>query len=89
MNVKRYAIVRNARTEREVRAYLPDNYEVIYEEPASGPRASGGSRLTVVIAGRDVAGWTLDHYVLPRLASGLLIGEEIDLSHEVMKRVPA
>jgi hypothetical protein len=29
-----------------------------------------------VIAGYDHAGWTLDDYVLPRLASGLIMGEE-------------
>lgn len=31
----------------------------------------------VIIKGKDVAGWTLDGYVLPRLASGLYFGEEL------------
>jgi hypothetical protein len=31
----------------------------------------------VIIAGTDYAGWTLDGYVLPRLASGLMFGEEV------------
>ena len=30
-----------------------------------------------MIGGYDDAGWTLDGYVLPRLASGLIFGEEI------------
>ena len=41
-----------------------------------------------VIAGEDNAGWTLDDYVIPRLASGLYVGKEIDLSHPVMKLIP-
>ena len=40
--------------------YLPDNYRAIAEN-------DGGIR----IEGEDVAGWTLDGYVIPRLASGL------------------
>jgi hypothetical protein len=30
-----------------------------------------------LIAGRDVAGWTLDDYVIPRLASGMYYAEEV------------
>jgi hypothetical protein len=41
-----------------------------------------------VIAGEDVAGWMLDDYVIPRLASGLIFANEIDLSHPIMKEVP-
>lgn len=55
----RYAIVKGARDKWEVAAYLPDNYEVIYWNIDG-----------VVIAGTDVAGWTLDKYVIPRLGSG-------------------
>ena len=42
-----------------------------------------------VIAGRDVAGWTLDAYVIPRLASGLYFAAEVDLSHPALKQLPA
>jgi hypothetical protein len=42
-----------------------------------------------LIEGRDDAGWTLDGYVIPRLRSGNYGVEEIDLSHPVMKSVPA
>lgn len=78
--VKRYAIVHGARSRREVEAYLPDNYTVIYAKP--------GGRV-FVIAGRDAAGWTFNSYVKPRLASGLIWADEIDLSHPIMKEVPA
>lgn len=97
--VKRYAIVRNARTRREAEAYLPDNYKVIYEgewdlyehgewsgivaERPSPPRVP-----VFVIQGEDREGWTLDDYVIPRYASGLIQAEEIDLSHPVMKEIP-
>ena len=50
-----------------VEAYLPSNYEVSVE---------GG---LVYITGHDNAGWTLDGYVIPRLASGLIFAEEVVL----------
>lgn len=85
--VKRYAIVRGARDANEVAAYMPANYEVIYEmwdDPAGGRPA-----IVVVIAGRDNAGWGLDSYVIPRLASGFMSASEIDLSHPIFKGIPA
>lgn len=93
----RYAIVKNARTQKEVEAYLPANYrvvgEVIEQERAFSCVAPGGSivteeKLLFVIEGTDKAGWTLDGYVSPRLASGLIYTDEIDLSHPVMKVIP-
>lgn len=45
-----------------IERYMPDNYWV---------RPDG------VIEGEDHAGWTLDGYVLPRLASGLYFFEEV------------
>ena len=60
----------------QIAAYLPDNYRVI-------GRVDGQT----VIAGRDVAGWTLDAYVIPRLASGLYFATEIDLSHSALKQL--
>ena len=72
---KRYALV-SARPE-SIAAYLPDNYRVI-----------GSVDGETVIGGRDVAGWTLDAYVIPRLASGLYFATEIDLSHPALKRLP-
>jgi hypothetical protein len=75
MRVKRYAIIFGDRD--RVAQYLPANYAVVDHDLDD----------SCIIEGRDDAGWTLDGYVLPRLASGLIFGEEIDLSHEVMKTV--
>jgi hypothetical protein len=64
---ERYAIINgNRATADAVGAYLPAGYKVA---------ASDGS--TCVIRGEDSCGWTLDDYVLPRLASGLFFGEEV------------
>ena len=60
------AVVHGARSVREVEAYLPENYEVVSET------TSPEGWLRVAIRGEDVAGWTLDDYVIPRLASGLM-----------------
>jgi len=49
-----------------VAAYLPSNYSVV-----------GVFADQVIIAGNDNAGWTLEDYVLPRLASGLYFGVEL------------
>jgi hypothetical protein len=87
--MKRYAMVENARSRRELEAYLPGNYRVIHEADGWSAEGSGSTDLTFVIEGRDDAGWTLDGYVIPRLASGLIWANEIDLSHPLMKLVPA
>lgn len=47
-------------------AYLPDNYTVLVDQEGQ-----------TLIAGYDYAGWTLDGYVIPRLASGLIWAEEV------------
>ena len=44
-------------------AYLPNNYSV-----------TGGQDGAVVVEGEDVAGWTAEGYVIPRLASGGMFG---------------
>lgn len=85
--MKRYALV-SLRTAgiRRVLAYLPANYTpmgVTDVDEMNDPEGRYGPYL--VIEGRDVAGWTLDGYVIPRLASGLNAAREIDLSHPVMK----
>jgi len=85
----RYAMVRNADTRKQLEAYLPDGYEVMAE--TTWPPYDGAAKedRVFVIRGLDVAGWTLDEYVIPRLLSGLIACVEIDLSHGVMKKVPA
>jgi hypothetical protein len=91
--MKRYAIVRNARGRSEAEAYLPDNYRVVHEGEAEERKDPAWKRPTkrpvFVIEGEDRFGWTLDGYVIPRYASGLIFAEEIDLSHPIMKQVPA
>ena len=71
----------------QIPAYLPDNYSVLASFEPGEYRDDRFSY--VVISGKDYAGWTLHGYVIPRLLSGLHGCEEIDLSHEVMKQVPA
>jgi hypothetical protein len=88
--MKRYAIVRNARSRSEAEAYLPENYRVIWKGDVPKLRGSDSTPLChgYVIEGEDVAGWTFDDYVIPRYGSGLIGCEEIDLSHPVMRSIP-
>lgn len=63
----RFAIVTSgARNLDQVRRFLPSNYI-----------ASTSQEGAIVIEGEDNAGWTLDGYVIPRLASGLIYAREI------------
>lgn len=60
----RTAVVTGATVEQVMR-YLPSNYEAI-------------ERLgEVLVIGQDHAGWTMDDYVIPRLASGLIGCREV------------
>jgi hypothetical protein len=61
----RYALIAT-RTPESVDRYLPSRYKVL---------ARGAAR--ALIGGEDFHGWTMDDYVLPRLASGLHYGREI------------
>jgi hypothetical protein len=76
MDMKRYAMV--AAPTDTVARYLPGNYSVAFATEFEG-------RDVTVIEGRDNSGWTMDGYVLPRLASGLYFGQEIGLDHPVFK----
>jgi len=49
-----------------VQRYLPGNYE-----------ARPGDDGSIVIEGEDRHGWTLDGYVIPRLASGMIYAAEV------------
>ena len=64
---KRYAVIRGKGHDalEAVRRYMPSNYEA---------DSDGGS---IWISGTDSAGWTLDGYVIPRLASGLWFATEV------------
>ena len=66
----KYAIIKGNHATREVvQDYLRNtNYNVVHVD------ADGAG---VLIAGEDDHGWTMDDYVLPRLASGLMPGREV------------
>jgi hypothetical protein len=66
----RFAFVFGARRREEVAAYMPANFAVLGEGMRDG-------RTFYVIGGTDNAGWTLDEYVIPRLASGLMRAQEV------------
>ena len=61
---RRYAVVRGPLA--TIERYLPANYAA--QQPLGD---------LVLIAGHDHAGWTLDGYVIPRLASGLYAAREV------------
>jgi len=69
MTTRKAVIKRNSPGGRpnvaEVVAYLPSNY-----------RVTGNTQTAITIEGEDSAGWTLDGYVIPRLASGLIWARE-------------
>lgn len=67
----RRASVTGARSKQEVAAYLPNNYMV------TDRTTDEYGRVAFIIIGEDDAGWTLDDYVIPRLASGLMWCKEI------------
>ncbi len=66
MTTTRYAVIRGRADKLEaIRRYLPSNYSA---------EATGDD---VWITGTDNRGWTLDGYVIPRLASGWYRAEEV------------
>lgn len=73
----RFAVIRGARTVKEALAYLPMRYALMESFEVEGGTATGRKELWVVIGGVDDAGWTLEGYVIPRLASGLMFAEEL------------
>lgn len=58
-----------ARVER----FLPSNYTAV----AVNDKREPPLQLAVLIAGEDNFGWTLDGYVIPRLASGMIHAHEL------------
>ena len=54
-----------------VARYLPGNYSVT-GIAAADEDPTGLQRVGVRVHGTDNAGWTLEEYVIPRLASGLM-----------------
>lgn len=69
----RYALVSaDASRGETLKSYMPGNFEVLGRTPIQGTNT-----VQWLIGGRDSHGWTLDGYVLPRLASGMYYGVEI------------
>lgn len=62
-----------------VRRYLPGNYLAMRGE-------INGEQAVVLIYGNDNAGWTLDDYVIPRLASGMIFAIELVPVSEIYER---
>ncbi len=66
--MKRFATVRGADSESHLNQYIDNtNFKII---------GVFGDKV-FIIAGEDSAGWNLDDYVIPRLASGLIWAAEI------------
>jgi hypothetical protein len=65
--MRRAVIRRRALTPstQAVESYLPGNYEV-----------TSVTDDEITVEGTDCAGWTLDEYVIPRLATGLITAKE-------------
>ena len=59
-----------------VRKYLPSNFTAC----ESSGTIHGDC---ILIEGYDRAGWTLDAYVIPRLASGLIVAKEVKENDEL------
>jgi hypothetical protein len=73
----RKAEVHGARSEQEVAAYMPGNYQVTGSKMAPPYEGASYEKLVVTIEGTDSHGWTLDDYVIPRLGSGLMFAKEV------------
>ncbi len=88
--MRRRAIITGGATSLEqVQRYMPYNYTaqfaVHFFKWSREDSDSDYEPVQVIeILGEDVAGWTLDDYVIPRLASGL-IGAREEVMPEVSK----
>lgn len=60
------AVVLSKESLETVQRYLPEHFGA-YKNDAG----------IIIIFGEDVAGWTMQDYVLPRLSSGLIAAREI------------
>jgi hypothetical protein len=77
--IMRYAIVYNITSRQQLEAYLPANYEVVPNTLTTTP----DGKVRIGIRGEDVAGWTLEDYVAPRLLSGVMTVHEVRTEEQV------
>ena len=73
MSDTKYAIVtpRARNTVGIISNYMPGNYQAIQLQDVNGEDGD------ILIYGEDFQGWTMQDYVLPRLASGLIAAREL------------
>jgi hypothetical protein len=62
--MNRFAIVKGENDAEKIGRFMPGNYQ-----------AKKVGELHTLIYGQDSCGWTLEDYVIPRLASGLYFAE--------------
>ncbi len=75
---ERAAVVLDDTTPLEdVQNYLPVGYSAKMETLPGNHAGKTSNAMRIVIRGYDIAGWTLDDYVIPRLASGLIVANEV------------
>lgn len=72
-NIKTIHIETPVRNLDEVSKYLPGNYMVTGFQYDATRQAN-----MIVVTGEDVAGWTAESYVIPRLASGMYSAKLIE-----------
>lgn len=86
MTIRRYALVTSGfeLSSEQVGRYLPGNYRVEGKVMARQP---WGSEVPgVLVSGEDNDLFTLDEYVIPRLASGMYWAVEIEASQARLAR---
>ena len=70
-------VLDDAISEEHVQNYLPQGYTAKIEYLPGNQSGKTSNAMRIVIRGYDIAGWTLDDYVIPRLASGLIVATEV------------
>lgn len=70
-------VLDDAISEEHVQNYLPQGYTAKIEYLPGNQAGKTSNAMRIVIRGYDIAGWTLDDYVIPRLASGMIVATEV------------
>mgnify|MGYP003677767850 CR=1 FL=1 len=70
-------VLDDAISEEHVQNYLPQGYTAKIEYLPGNQAGKTSNAMRIVIRGYDIAGWTLDDYVIPRLASGMIVAVEV------------
>ena len=70
-------VLDDAISEEHVQNYLPQGYTAKIEYLPGNQAGKTSNAMRIVIRGYDIAGWTLGDYVIPRLASGMIVATEV------------